>query len=214
MHHRARDRQALHHPAGEAEDELVGAVRELKTLEKALRAARALRGRDPEVRAVEEEDLARGQREVEVRPLRHDADPPLDGDSADPDLLLADPGAARRRPDARRQHADRRRLAGAVRAEQAEDLAGPDLERQVVERHDLDLLLSVGSRAAREGNAHEAPARRRGRRRRGIDLPQLLRPDPDGHRWREVYFGSGVDRMAAAAASPFRTTSPTETPPR
>src|SRR5205814_8379686 len=40
------------------------------------------------------------------------------------DVVAGEPRAAARRPDGRRQHPDRGRLAGAVRAEKPEDLAG------------------------------------------------------------------------------------------
>ena len=69
---------------------------ELESLEQLLRA-RNSRGRGhPEIGAVEREDLARREREVEIRPLRHDADQALDGDAILPDVVVADEGPARR----------------------------------------------------------------------------------------------------------------------
>ena len=91
MHHRPRDRESLHHSAREPEDELVRAIDELKALEKSLGARHPLRRRDTEVGAVEQENLPRRERKVEVRALGHDADAFLDRYPALPDLVLADP---------------------------------------------------------------------------------------------------------------------------
>src|SRR5262249_33217771 len=59
------------------------------------------------------------------------------------------------------QHADRRRLAGAVRPQDAEDLAGEDRERDVVDRGHLaeafDQVAQLDDRRAVE-RAHRAPA--------------------------------------------------------
>jgi hypothetical protein len=52
------------------------------------------------------------------------------------DVVPAERGAAARRHDRRREHPDRRRLAGPVRAEQPEDLAGLDLEVDALDRLD------------------------------------------------------------------------------
>ena len=51
-------------------------------------------------------------------------------------IETVDAHGAARRLEQRRQHLDRRRLAGAVRAEEREDLAGLDLERHVVDGAD------------------------------------------------------------------------------
>ena len=52
------------------------------------------------------------------------------------DVEAEDPGGPLRRQEERRQDLDQRRLAGAVRAEQAEELAGLDLEVDAVEGDD------------------------------------------------------------------------------
>ena len=80
------------------------------------------------------EVLDDAQAEVEPRRLGHDRD-------AAPDLHAVlgrqrDPGhrgGAGRRRDERAERPDRRRLAGAIGAEEAEDLATPDVERDIVE---------------------------------------------------------------------------------
>ncbi len=74
VHEGARDGQPLEHPAGEGEDEAIGPVGELEALEQLPRTSLALRRGDAEIGAVEGQDLARGQREIEVLPLGHDAD--------------------------------------------------------------------------------------------------------------------------------------------
>ena len=67
----------------------------------------AIGRRHPEVRAVEGEDLPRREIEIEVGPLRDDADEPLDVDATLPDVEVADPRLPRSRLDARRQDANR-----------------------------------------------------------------------------------------------------------
>jgi hypothetical protein len=57
-----------------------------------LRGARRTRLRiDTEVRAVEQQDLARGEREIEIRTLAHDADQPLHFHLLRPHVVVADP---------------------------------------------------------------------------------------------------------------------------
>ncbi len=78
------------------------------------------------------EQLLGGQVVVEVGVLRQVADPALDVDVAD--RPPEDLGAAGRRIDQLHQQLERGGLAGAVRPEEAEDLALPDVERQRIER--------------------------------------------------------------------------------
>jgi len=52
------------------------------------------------------------------------------------DVEAREPRRPARRRDRRRQHADRRRLSGSVRAQQSEHLAGPHLEVDVLHRFD------------------------------------------------------------------------------
>ena len=76
------------------------------------------------VDAAEEPDvLIDGQPLVEREALRHVADAPLDAFRIAADVDAADRRRAARRLEQPAQHADRRRLAGAVAAEEAEDLA-------------------------------------------------------------------------------------------
>ena len=69
---------------------------------------------------------------VEIRVLGKIADAPFDAQIAD--RAAEDLGAAVGWKHELYQQLERGRLAGAVRAEEAEHLAGPDLEREAVER--------------------------------------------------------------------------------
>ena len=90
------------------------------------------------VDAAEKPDvLIDGQPLVERKPLRHVADPALDAFRIAPDVDAADRGRAAGRLEQPAQHADRRRLAGAVAAQEPEDLALLHVERQIVDRDEL-----------------------------------------------------------------------------
>src|SRR5262249_30141685 len=95
-------------------------------------AGAALTGRVAEEAGEVDEELLRGQVVVEVRVLRQVTDAPLDGNVAE--RPAEDLAAARGRKHQLHQQLQRRRLAGAVGAEKAEDLAGRDLQRQAIER--------------------------------------------------------------------------------
>jgi hypothetical protein len=83
-------------------------------------------------------------RELGRAPVRQR--PPLEEDRA---------GVGREHP---REQADQRRLAGAVRAEHADDLAGPDLEREVGEPERA--RLARPRRGIREADAADLDERR------------------------------------------------------
>src|SRR5262249_10463940 len=168
----------LHHPAGKTAHELIGAVDELELLEKLRGPGLPLRRRNAEVGAMENEDLPSGQGKIEIGALRNDADEALGRHTVRPDFVRTHPRAPGGRAQAGREDAVRGRLARAVRAKQAEDLAGLDLERESIQREDLELLgpLSRLCEGARR-------AAYRGARRRGvIDLPQSLRSNAQGVR--------------------------------
>ena len=82
---------------------------------------------------------ARGQ--VLDRDLLHgEADAATDGGGVLDDIEPDEPGGAGRRAEQRRQDPDRRRLAGAVRAEEAEEAAPLHAERHAVDRADIALV--------------------------------------------------------------------------
>ena len=86
------------------------------------------------VDAAEERDvLIDGQLLVEREALRHVADAALDALGIAVDVDAADERRPGRGPQQAAQHADGGGLAGAVAAEEAEDLAGADVERHVVD---------------------------------------------------------------------------------
>src|SRR5207302_11312206 len=89
---------------------------------------------DPPETSVEIEVRAAGQRPVHDRLLKDDAADLSCGERLLGDVEAADPRRSAGRADRRRQHADRRRLAGTVRPEQAEDLARSDVEVDALHR--------------------------------------------------------------------------------
>ena len=123
VHQRAGDDQPLRHAAGVVVDAVVAAPLQPELREHLARAAVALAPPVAEVRGVEREVLQSAQRSIEVGALGHDRDPQLGRDRVGDDVHAVDHHAPRRRPDARRQRPDRRRLARAVGPEQPEDLA-------------------------------------------------------------------------------------------
>src|SRR5580700_3091676 len=120
----ARDGEPLHHAAGKTAHHLVAAIGELEAIEQRARALAARLGIDAEIRAVEEKDFARGESKVEVRPLLHHSNQPLDHDLLRPHVMLADPGLAVRRTHTRGENSHRRRLTGAVWSQQSKDFSG------------------------------------------------------------------------------------------
>src|SRR6185503_2292945 len=96
--------------------------------------ARALEAIDS---AKEADVLIDGEPFVQREALRHVADALLDAFRVAADVDAADGrGAARRRQQAA-QHPNRRRLAGAVRAKEAENLALGDVEREVIDGEEV-----------------------------------------------------------------------------
>src|SRR5262249_28999984 len=112
-----------------------------------------LRARDAEEAAVVVEVLPDRQRTVECVRLRDDADLALDIGWVPGHIEARDERAAAGRDDCRRQHPDRRRLAGAVRAQNAEELAAPHLEVEPVDGDEraVDLAQLLGPDRSVEG---------------------------------------------------------------
>ena len=94
------------------------------------RAARPARAAQPRE---EHGVLARGERRVYRDVLRHAADRAAYGPRCTSEVVARDTDLARVRREQRREHGERRRLAGAVGPEQADDLAGRNFERELVE---------------------------------------------------------------------------------
>src|SRR5260370_5535473 len=170
VHHGARDGEALHHAAGEAADHLIGAIGELEAFEERFGALGAfLRGK-AEIGAMENQNLARGQREIKIGALGYYSDEALDGDLRLPDIVFAYERLATGGADARRKNAHGGGFAGAVRAKETENFSGQDVEGDAVERDNLWLwLLALGLWRAK-GKATGAGGHRRSR---GVDLAQV-----------------------------------------
>ena len=158
VHHGAGDGETLHHSAGKTADDLIGAVGELEALEKRFRALVALVRAETKIGAVKNENFASRQRKVEIGTLGYDANQPFDGGLFFPDVMFADPGLASGRADARGENADGCRFSRAVRAEQAENFAWMDFERNSIERDDFCLGLFALASFGGEGKAPPEPA--------------------------------------------------------
>src|SRR5262249_7384394 len=134
---RASEREALPPAAGEIARERRLAARETGHLDH----EPAPLGQLPCVEAVdaaEEADVLIDREQlVEREALRHVADAPLDAFRIARDVDAADRRGARRRHEQPAEHADRRRLAGAVAAEEAEDFAAVHVERHAVHRDEV-----------------------------------------------------------------------------
>ena len=126
VHHGARYRKPLHHAAGKSAHHLISTIRELEFFEQRCSPFIPLFCAESEVRAVEGENLAGCQREIQIRALRDNSDQTFNRRLLFPDLMLADPGFTAGGTHARGEHADGGGLSGAVRTEKSEDFSGLD----------------------------------------------------------------------------------------
>ncbi len=129
------EREALLPAAGERSCELVAALEEAEPVERRVDAGDAVRH---PVHARDEGQVL-ADREVlpEREPLRHVAGAALDLPRLRLDVEAQASALAGIRREQPAEHADRRRLAAAVRPEEAEDLAAPHRQREVA--HDVVL---------------------------------------------------------------------------
>ena len=133
VHEPAGDLDPASHPARQVLDLLVGPLGELDCVEELGNESRAAFARDAVELRVDQEVLAHAQLDVARHRLRNHADRPPHVVGLPQDVEAVDERRPRRRREQRRQHPDERGLAGAVRAEQAEDFPFFD-----VEAHALD----------------------------------------------------------------------------
>ncbi len=133
VHHGPRDGKALHHAAGKSTDHLIGALGEFEFFEQSVGEIVSGFGGDSEVSGMEGQDLAGGQREIEIRTLRHDADEALDRGLVGPDFVVADPGLAGGGVGSGGQNSDGGGFSGAVGTEQSEDFSRKNFEGESVE---------------------------------------------------------------------------------
>ena len=99
-----------------------------------------LGGRDAPQARVDLEVAAPGQASVHDRILEDDAAHGPRGERRGDDVEACEGRCSGRRPDRRRQHSNRRRLPGAVRAEEAEDLTAGDLEVDSLHGDGVDVV--------------------------------------------------------------------------
>jgi len=139
----ARDRELLIHSARQLGGERVLLARELELREQLARGPPPVHH---PVDASEEVEVLH-HREVieEPRLVGQVGDPALRRDRVLREIVPGDPDRPPRRGDDAGDAAERRRLAGAVRADEADDLAGADLEGDAVHRGRAAELLAQGS---------------------------------------------------------------------
>ena len=137
-----KEEPRLVHDAGGEREALLPAARQLPSELMAARGeaeiGEGLRDRLPARLEIveagdEEEILLDRQVLVEREPLRHVADLLLDAAALADDVIAEHGSLARVRSEKPADHADGRRLARAVGPEEADDLAGRDLERDVID---------------------------------------------------------------------------------
>jgi class 3 adenylate cyclase len=133
MHERAGDHHPLRLPSGEEVRLVARAVEQPELIEQLVGPLLAFARGDAVVSGVEDEVVADRDRPVEIALLGDDGQLPSRTHGIARDVDPAEPRRAGSRPDAGRHHPHRRRLPRAIRAEQAEDLSGRDLEGHAVD---------------------------------------------------------------------------------
>src|SRR5205823_92330 len=133
VHQRRRERQALLPSAGERAGETVAIRLDVRELDGPLDALAPLRSTKAIDRAEEVEVLLHGQIAVKRESLRDVADVAAHLFAFARDVETVDDGAPGGGNEQPAEDADQRRLARAVRAEEAEDLPARYLQRHVVE---------------------------------------------------------------------------------
>ena len=109
---------------------------------------------DPVQRDVEPDVLLAGEVQVEARVLEDDPDAAPDGGRVTVEVVAGDRDRAARLGEGRRQDRDGRRLAGAVRAEEGEQLARLDIEADVVDRRGAGLPVALGQVVDGDDRSH------------------------------------------------------------
>ena len=158
VHERARHHQPLGESAREMEDHRVGALGERELLEQLVGPCPRAGACDAEEAAVVVEVLPDGERPVQRVRLRDHADLALHVGCVAADVEAGDERAPAGRDDGRREHPDRRRFPRPVRAEQAEELAAPDLEVEPVDGDERpeDLAELLGPDRSVVAGGHQA----------------------------------------------------------
>ena len=145
---RVGDAEALEHAARVRVDAVVGAIGHADLLEDLVDLRLRIGPRDAVQASRVAQVLAPGHAVVEADAVRQVADAALHLERVPGRIEADDAGPARRRLGQAEEHQDGRRLAGAVLAEQPEDLAGVDLEVEVVDGDEV--AVALGQPAGRD----------------------------------------------------------------
>ncbi len=143
---RARDHQPLGHPAGEREHRRLGPLGQLELLEQLVGGARDSRRGDAEQAAVEVEVLPHRQLAVQGVRLRDCPEQLLGQRRVGDNVDRAHVRRARGGHHPRGEHPRGRRLAGAVRPEQAEDLPAVHAQVEPVHGGEVGARVHLGQR--------------------------------------------------------------------
>ena len=162
---RGGDLQPAQHAAGERPREAVEHRRELHRLDRLLDPLASLASRHAGDAPVEVEVLIRRERAVDGDRLGDVADAGAHREASRADVEAGHERASLGRRQQRREHADHRRLAGPVRPEQAEHLAGGDREGDAADGFELaeadDEVVDQQRRRRIRGRSRAAARRRR-----------------------------------------------------
>ena len=160
VHERRREVQAALHPARVAVDPPVGRVLELDEREQLAGPRGRVTGREAEEPSLQDEKLAARLARVEPGLLQRDADPAPDLVRLAGHVHAGDARAPGRDRQQRGEHADGRRLAGAVRAEEPEDPARVDAQVHAAHRLDVPVAAAevLDQRLRLDGRARRRPA--------------------------------------------------------
>ena len=134
---RGDDGDALPRAVRQAFERAVGEFFEVKARDQFVRVFFDARGVEPEHLAGETEKFPRRQLVVKKRKIRNVSQPPARFQRLRLHVETADPRVAGRGFDQAGEKFHHRRLAGGVGAEQGEKLAALDLERHVVDGHEV-----------------------------------------------------------------------------
>ena len=167
----AGEPELLLHPPGELPREPVGERLQARELEEPLEPRRPLRPGNLVEIGIEAQVLEHRQVGVEPEALRHVGNLRLDALGIPDDAGSEDLGLSRRRTKHPREHPEKRRLSGAVRPHEAEELSRHGFERDAVDRG----LTAERLREARDAN--RGRHRDSASRRTSAGIPGFRSPD-------------------------------------
>ena len=137
-----RDLDPTLQSAGERLDQIARAIAQIELEQEMIDPLAERRPGKAVEMALMFEILAHPQFLVEARRLENDADPAAQRAGVAEQIEPQNGGRAAAWPNERRQNAEKRGLAAAVRSEQAKDLARRDAKRDVIEREAIAVAMS------------------------------------------------------------------------